>query len=129
MTKLRREDITIAITVYDRQTYIDQAIRSAIAQRCEGRPEVIVVEDCGPHPTLRQSVINKFGSQIQYLRHPRRRGLFDNWNACMEACHTSWLCILRDVGFLEPTFVDSLFELVKRGTGRDIYFVVGDCGD
>jgi len=129
MTKLRREDITIAITVYNRQTYIDQAIRSAIAQRCEGRPEVIVVEDCGPHPTLRQSVINKFGSQIQYLRNPRRRGLFDNWNACIEACHTSWLCILHDDDFLEPTFVKSMIELAQAAPGRALYYGLGDVVD
>ena len=129
MTKLRHEDITIAITVYDRQTYIDQAIRSAIAQRCEGRPEVIVVEDCGPDPTLRQSVIDKFGSQIQYLRNPRRRGLFDNWNACIEACHTSWLCILHDDDFLEPTFVESMIELAQAAPGRALYYGLGDVVD
>jgi glycosyltransferase involved in cell wall biosynthesis len=129
MTKLRREDITIAITVYDRQTYIDQAIRSAIAQRCEGPPEVIVVEDCSPDPTLQQCVINKFGSQIQYLRNPRRRGLFDNWNACIEACHTSWLCILHDDDFLEPTFVESMIELAQAAPDRALYYGLGDIVD
>ena len=129
MTTLRPEDITIAITVYDRQNYIGQAIRSAIAQCCEGRPEVIVVEDRGPNPTLQESIIREFGAQIHYFRNPRRRGLFDNWNACIEACRTPWLCILHDDDFLEPTFVESMLELAQAAPGRALYYGLGDVVD
>jgi glycosyltransferase involved in cell wall biosynthesis len=129
MQPLRPEDITIAITVYDRQAYIGQAIRSAIAQRCEIQPKVIVIEDCSPNPTLRESVIKEFGHQIQYFRNPRRRGLFDNWNACIEACRTSWLCILHDDDCLEPTFVESMLELAGAATSRALYYGLGDIVD
>jgi glycosyltransferase involved in cell wall biosynthesis len=129
MIKLQPEEITIAITVYDRLDYISQAIRSAIAQRREGHPEIIVVEDCGPNPMLRQSVVDEFGDQIKYLRNPQRRGLFDNWNACIEACRTSWLCILHDDDFLEPTFVKSMVELAEATPGRALYYGLGDIVD
>ena len=127
--KLRSEDITIAITVYDRQAYIGQAIRSALAQRCEIQPQVLVVDDCGPNSALREAVIKEFGDQIQYFRNPRRRGLFDNWNACIEACQTPWLCILHDDDLLEPTFIESMIELSLAAPERALYYGLGDVVD
>src|SRR5438128_8039341 len=88
MARLSPKDITIAITVYDRRVYIGEAIRSALAQRCQERPQVIVVEDCGRDAGLRDSVLSEFGSQIGYGRDRRRPDLFDNWNPCLEACAT-----------------------------------------
>jgi glycosyltransferase involved in cell wall biosynthesis len=129
MTTLKPEDITIAITVYDRRNYIGEAIRSALAQHGVERPQVIIVEDCGPDSTLRQSVISEFGDSIQYFRNPRRRGLFDNWNACIEACRTSWLCILHDDDCLEPTFVESMLELANAAPSRALYYGLGDVVD
>ena len=76
------ENITIAITVYNRRQYVKQAIASALDQTAPVR--VTVVEDCGPDPTLESWVKAEFGPRIDYFRNPRRRGLFDNWNACVE---------------------------------------------
>jgi glycosyltransferase involved in cell wall biosynthesis len=129
MDNLTASDITIAVTVYDRQHFICDAIRSALGQRTSNPPKVIVVEDCGPNPTLRQSVIEEFGDQIQYFRNQRRRGLFDNWNACIEACQTPWLCILHDDDFLEPTFIESMIELAQSAPGRALYYGLGDVVD
>jgi glycosyltransferase involved in cell wall biosynthesis len=130
MTKLEAADITIAITVYDRKTYVGQAIRSALDQKCEGQsPKVIVIEDCGPDSTLQRSVVKEFGDRIQYFRNARRRGLFDNWNACIEACRTPWLCILHDDDFLEPTFVRSMIELATAAPGRALYYGLADIVD
>jgi glycosyltransferase involved in cell wall biosynthesis len=52
---------------------------------------VIVVEDCGPDATLQEFVKDQFGSRIEYVRNPKRRGLFDNWSSCVEQCRTEWL--------------------------------------
>ncbi len=129
MDKLTGSDITITVTVYDRTQYIRDAIRSALTQQTPTAPRVIVVEDCGPDPTLRQSVLNEFGDRIQYICNSRRRGLFDNWNACIEACLTSWLCILHDDDCLEPMFVESMIELAAAAPGRALYYGLGDVVD
>lgn len=122
MEKLTGSDITIAITVYDRRDYVVGAIRSALDLQSADRPRVIVVEDCGPDPTLREFIVGKFGSGIEYFRNQRRRGLFDNWNACIEACSTPWLCILHDDDFLEPTFVESMIELAGAAPSHALYY-------
>ena len=82
ITGLSADQITIAITVFNRRQYLQQAISSALRQTCPVR--VMVVEDCGPDPGLEAFVRAEFGSRIEYHRNPRRRGLFDNWNACTE---------------------------------------------
>src|SRR4051812_23588544 len=105
------QEITIAVTVFDRRQYIGQAIESALNQTSSPNPAVLVVEDCGPDPELRSFVEKRFGDRIRYIRNQKRLGLCGNWNACIAACHTAWLCILHDDDFLEPTFVQSMTEL------------------
>jgi glycosyltransferase involved in cell wall biosynthesis len=117
---LQPADITIAVTVYDRREFVMQAIESALNQTMPVR--VIVVEDCGPDPGLREFVLGRFNSCIQYHRNDRRRGLFDNWNACLEYCRTPWLSILHDDDYLAPNFIAAMLELVKRETNCGLYF-------
>lgn len=114
------EQITIAVTVYNRRQYLHQAIRSALDQTIPVR--VVVVEDCGPDPTLREFVTKEFGSRIEYIRNPRRRGLFGNWNACIEYCKTPWLSILHDDDYLDPDFVHAMIELAGQAGDRGLYW-------
>jgi glycosyltransferase involved in cell wall biosynthesis len=117
---LRSEDLTIAVTVYSRREFVLGAIRSALDQSIPVK--VIVVEDCGPDPGLRDFVLREFGSRIEYFRNPRNRGLFDNWNACLEYCRTPWLSILHDDDLLRPVFVQAMLELARSAPGRSLYF-------
>src|SRR5215468_4935190 len=102
-------DISIAITVFNRRQYLKQAISSALKQT--SRVRVMVVEDCGPDPSLQRFVEDEFRSQVAYFRNPSRRGLFGNWNACIEYCSTPWLSILHDDDFLGPAFIESMLDL------------------
>jgi glycosyltransferase involved in cell wall biosynthesis len=117
--KIAPRDITIAITVYNRRDYICQAIRSALNQTVPVR--VIVVEDCGPDGTLRDLVLNEFGGQIEYFRNQTNRGLFDNWNACIEYCQTPWLSICHDDDYLSPGFVEAIIALSDEAHDCGLY--------
>ncbi len=112
--------ITIAVTVYDRRDYVLQAIESALAQRKSVK--VLVVEDCGPDPGMRSFVEEHFSSRIQYHRNSSRRGLFGNWNVCLELCTTPWISILHDDDYLAPDFVDAMEELAEALPNRGAYF-------
>jgi glycosyltransferase involved in cell wall biosynthesis len=117
---LQAGQITIAITVYDRRDFIVQAIDSALSQTIPVK--VIVVEDCGPDLTLQAFVTSKFGARIKYVRNPERRGLFGNWNACLEHCGTPWLSILHDDDYFKPTFVETMLNLHQAAPDRGLYF-------
>ena len=118
--EIRVEHITIAITVFNRRDYVLQAIRSALDQTIPVK--VIVVEDCSPDEGLRDFIMGHFGKRIDYFRNPQNRGLFDNWNACMDYCGTPWLSILHDDDLLLPNFVEDLLALAKAAPGRGLYF-------
>src|SRR6266567_2936375 len=113
-------DITIAVTLYDRRDFIQQAVLSALDQTVP--VNVMVVEDCGPDPGLQSFVFDRFGPRIKYLRNPRRRGLFDNWNACIQYCGTRWLSILHDDDYLKENFVEAILALYAAAPGRGLYF-------
>jgi glycosyltransferase involved in cell wall biosynthesis len=114
------DQITVAVTVYSRRQYVCQAIASALAQT---QPvHVLVVEDCGPDPGLRDFVLSQFGQRIEYIRNPERRGLFGNWNACLEYCRTPWLSILHDDDYLAPNFAESLMTLSRSAPNLGLYF-------
>ena len=113
-------DITIAVTVYDRRDFIEQAVASALAQTLPVR--VMVVEDCSPDTGLQSFVLSRFGSRITYHRNSRRRGLFDNWNACVGLCATPWLCLLHDDDFLAADFVEAMVELAAKIPGKGLYY-------
>jgi glycosyltransferase involved in cell wall biosynthesis len=113
-------DITIAVTVFDRRGYIEQAVVSALAQTLPVR--VMVVEDCSPDEGLQSFVVSRFGSRITYHRNSLRRGLFDNWNACVHLCPTPWLCLLHDDDFLAPDFVEAMVELAAKIPGKGLYY-------
>ena len=76
------ESITIAITLYDRRDYIIRAIESALAQ--PRQVKVLVVEDCSPDPGIRTFIEERFADRIHYHRNAMRRGLFGNWNVCLD---------------------------------------------
>ncbi len=73
MAGLSHKDITIATTVYDRRVYISEAIRSAPVQRCQERPQVIVVKDCVPDAGLRDPALcvipSEYSSRSEETSH------------------------------------------------------------
>jgi glycosyltransferase involved in cell wall biosynthesis len=119
-TDLSGAQITVAVTVFNRRRYLKDAIASALNQTPSVR--VIVVEDCGPDPGLESFVRQEFGSRIQYFRNPRRRGLFGNWNACLDYCRSPWLSILHDDDYLASGFVSALLELSRQVPDCGLYF-------
>lgn len=118
--ELRPEHITIAVTVFSRREFVRAAIRSALNQTLP--VQVIVVEDCGPDATLREFITAEFGDRIRYFRNPKNRGLFDNWNACLDYCQTPWLSILHDDDLLQPNFVETMVALAGKAPQRALYF-------
>src|SRR5215475_4246845 len=113
-------DITIAVTVFNRRQFLKQAIASALEQTMPAR--VIVVEDCGPDPEMETFVRQQFGERIGYLRNPKRRGLFGNWNACLDYCRTPWISILHDDDYVAPGFIEAMIELSRQAPGKGLYF-------
>ena len=117
---LSAPQITIVVTVFNRRKYIRQAVTSTLNQTAPVK--VMVVEDCGPDAGLEGFVRQEFGSRIEYIRNPQRRGLFGNWNACLGYCRTPWLSILHDDDALAPGFVEAMVELGRQAPECGLYY-------
>ena len=114
------ENITIAITVYKREDYIISAIESAIKQTVP--VSVIVVDDCSHNIQISQEIKNNYEKKVIYYKNSTNRGLFDNWNACLEYCKTEWLSILHDDDILCPNFVSTMLSLSRKMPDKGLYF-------
>jgi glycosyltransferase involved in cell wall biosynthesis len=114
------DQITIAVTVFERTDYILGAIESALNQTIPVK--VIVVEDCANSTRVRDAVLPAFGERVQYFRNPVRRGIFGNWNACCEYAGTEWVSILHDDDFLHPEFVEGMLALGRAAGPMGAYF-------
>lgn len=87
-----REIVSIVIPVYNGSDYLDQAVRSALAQTWPAT-EVIVVDDGSTDDGATRRVAEKFGSNIKYVHQPNggvaaalNRGIQE-----MEGSYFSWL--------------------------------------
>jgi glycosyltransferase involved in cell wall biosynthesis len=118
--QLRADQITIAITVFNRRDFVHEAIRSALNQTVPVK--VIVVDNCSPDEQMGDYILHAFGGQVEFYRNSRNRGMFDNWNACMEYCQTPWLSILHDDDLLHPHSIETMIRLVKAAPNRGLYF-------
>ena len=117
---LSADQITIAVTVYNRRDFLKRSIGSALEQTVPVR--VMVVEDCGPDPGMESYIKSLFGERVSYFRSPRRRGIFGNWNTCLEQCPTAWISILHDDDWLEPGFVAAMLKLSDLAGNCGLYF-------
>lgn len=113
-------NISIAVTVYNRRDYIIRAIESALDQTIPAT--VKVFEDCSPDPGIRGMVEDRFADRIKYYRNAERRGLFGNWNVCLDSCTTPWISILHDDDYLAPNFIETMMALAQEAPGCGIYF-------
>jgi glycosyltransferase involved in cell wall biosynthesis len=114
------ENISVAITVYNRRDYLIKAIESALDQTIP--VPVKVFEDHSPDPGIRDMVEDRFADRIQYYQNTERRGLFGNWNVCLNSCATPWISILHDDDYLAPNFIEAMIALAQEAPDCGIYF-------
>lgn len=107
--QLQASDITIAVTVYRRLDYLQEALDSAVHQTI---PVTVRLFDDGSQDADRmRAILARYGGHVEYVRNPRSLGLFGNMNAAIAACSTPWLSILHDDDRLAPDFIERLLEV------------------
>ena len=90
--------ITVAIPAYNRSSAV-QALLKSICDQIGGIDEVIVSDDGSTDGTAEQA--NKFPG-VKVIRHEKNQGMVPNWNACLTAATSEWICIIHDDDRLEP---------------------------
>lgn len=105
--------ITFAIPFYSTPEYLDQAIKSVIAQS-NSNWRLIVVDDRSPHQGTQAQVQSYGDSRITYYLNPKNLGQSGNWNRCLELAQTELVCILHADDKLQSNYVELMLDAAKR---------------
>jgi hypothetical protein len=91
---------TVAIPVYNRISFLDEAIASVLNQNVADL-EILVVDD-GSKPEISRQLDDLVRPGVTLVRNPQNLGLFGNWNRCLELAQGIFFKILCSDDFLEP---------------------------
>jgi glycosyltransferase involved in cell wall biosynthesis len=117
-----RPRVTVIIPVYNRLTFLDQAIESALTQTYP-KIDVVVVDD-GSAVDVRQPV-ERFGPRVTYARQ-ENGGQASARNHGLRLARGEYCLFLDDDDFLEPRALEELVGGLAGRPGRA--WVVGEVG-
>jgi GT2 family glycosyltransferase/tetratricopeptide (TPR) repeat protein len=104
--------VSLGIPVYNGNRYLEEAIRSILAQSYSDF-ELNIVDDCSsedPEPILR-----KFSDpRIKFFRNPVRRGLVGNWNRCLELARGQYVCLFHQDDVMDREFLCRKVEMLDK---------------
>jgi glycosyltransferase involved in cell wall biosynthesis len=100
--------LTIAIPVYNRDTYVRQSIESALNQTA-GVP-VIVVDNASTKTDFKKLLGDYQCDRLSYFRNESNIGMVGNWNRCIARCKTPYLLILHDDDLLDLGYADAFHK-------------------
>jgi glycosyltransferase involved in cell wall biosynthesis len=111
------ELLTIAMPVYERKEYFQEALESAVNQTVNCK--IIVVDNCSSHDYFRD-ICEKNG--ITYFRNDTNVGMNANFNRCFELADTEYVMTLQDDDVLSPVYVESFVKAWEKHPDIDVFF-------
>lgn len=117
-------EITIGIPVFNAESYIRQALESALAQTYDN-VEYLIIDDCGTDSSM--SIIGEFqnnhkrGKDIHVLRQPGNMGVSAARNRIIDDAQGQFLFFMDADDLMEPQAISILMGWQKK-TGADIVY-------
>ncbi|MFO7977562.1 MAG: glycosyltransferase [Bacteroidales bacterium] len=109
---METELFTIAIPVFNRFDFFEQAIHSALNQTVKCR--IVVLDNASDHGLFSSFVSELNNPLVSYHRNEKNLGMVPNWNKCIEMAQTPWISILHDDDLLHPQFVETMLKAIKK---------------
>ncbi|MGM9476207.1 glycosyltransferase family 2 protein [Pedobacter sp. GSP4] len=113
---MNNEDITIAIPVFERYDFFEDAVYSAINQSVSCN--VIVVDNCSSHTLFKEFVEDKKLPNLLYFRNNENVGAIENWNKCIELSQTKWVSILHSDDMLSKEYIEKITEVIATNNNE-----------
>lgn len=110
-------NVTIAIPVYDRIDFFEEALHSALNQSV--KCNVIVVDNGSSTDFFEKTCcLNK----VIFYKNRVNIGMFSNWNRCLELTKTEFIVILGDDDILEPNFIEVFSIKLDKYPNLDVFY-------
>jgi len=104
--------ISIAIPVYERVDFFEDALNSALTQTT--KCPVYIVDNASSHNKFQEIIEKKHDFMITYIRNEKNVGMVGNWNRCIEVCQTEYLSILHDDDVLHSNYIENCLDILKK---------------
>jgi glycosyltransferase involved in cell wall biosynthesis len=110
----RRPFWSVMLSVYRRTRYLEQALRSVLAQASAHEDIEIEVVSDGPGDAIQieiEAIVRSIaGDRVPLYRHPVRAGHPEIFNICVRRARGLWVHILHDDDWVAPGFYEALHE-------------------
>ena len=119
---------SVMITSYNRTEYLEQCIKSVLA---EGFPpeemQIEVVDDHSTKADIEKIVESVAPGQVSFYRQPKNVGIYENWNTCIRRARGYWIHILSDDDQILPGFYEAYRQQIKQHSclvmvGQSVFF-------
>lgn len=111
---------TIAIPVYERIQYFQEALGSALAVK--GCTEVLVVDDNSNHNQFEKICSSYNDIRIKYIKNEINQGLFGNWNKCVDLAEGEFISILCSDDLIESNAYQLFLSAYQKNQSIDLFF-------
>ena len=108
--------VSIVIPVYNRELYIEDAIRSAISQTYQNI-EIIIVDNCSTDSTW--DILNEWekkDNRIKIFQNDSNIGPVLNWNECFRHASGEYIKILWSDDWISHKFVEKCLYVFEKNT-------------
>jgi glycosyltransferase involved in cell wall biosynthesis len=111
-------DLSILITNYNYQDYIQKSIESCLNQNTSFNYEIVVVDDGSTDNSIER--IKQFKEKIKFFSI-KNSGIEKASNFGINKCNGEYITRLDADDFLKPSFIQSNLELLKNSTATFAY--------
>ena len=109
--------VSILIPVWNRETVIEDTVRSALAQTLQDI-EVVIVDNASTDNTWKILVqLSKDDKRVRIFRNEENLGPVRNWIRCIEEAKAEYSKILWSDDLISPTYLEKTLPLLDSETG------------
>jgi GT2 family glycosyltransferase len=113
------KQVSVLLPVYNQVEYIEQSMRSVIAQSNFDTVLLVIADDHSTDGTWEKvnqvvsTLTPKQAEQVSVMRNPKNLGWVGNHNYLMSLVHTPYFTILNSDDFLDIDYVEKLLNVLK----------------
>lgn len=124
MRQAQQTDISIIISTYASESFMEECLSDVLAQTVVKQLEVIIVDAASPENE--QQIAEKFKAliPIKYLRTPERIGIYAAWNLAIQNATGKYILPFSTNDRLAPYACEVLKETLDNN--HDVVLVYGD---
>lgn len=116
---MKTDLVTIAIPVYERKDFFEEALNSALNQTV--KCPIIVCDNASSHSYFRD-LCSKYTERITYYKNDTNIGMFPNWNRCFQLAKTPYVVIFGDDDIMDVHFIESFLSYKKQFPDIEAYY-------